>query len=197
LRVHVREYGFTLIELMVTLAVMAILLALAVPSFNEFLQRARTRGTADAYVNLVTQARAAAVKSGRDVTIGVRGTASDWCLGANGAPTPASGAAFGTSAACDCTAASNCSVDGDQLVLQAADYQGATVDAVGGTVTIDGKLGLQQPTGATTIPSRVTLARINSPDNNYELEVQIAPMGQATACVPASSRPIQGYPACP
>jgi prepilin-type N-terminal cleavage/methylation domain-containing protein len=47
------ELGFTLIELMVTLAVMAVVLAAAAPSFADFFDKSRVRGAADGVISLI------------------------------------------------------------------------------------------------------------------------------------------------
>ena len=49
--------GFTLVELMVAVVVLAILAALAVPSFNDFFERGRVRNAAEDLVSLVSNAR--------------------------------------------------------------------------------------------------------------------------------------------
>ena len=53
--------GFSLVELMVAVAVLAILLAAAAPSFAEFFDRARLRGAADDVTSLIATARGEAV----------------------------------------------------------------------------------------------------------------------------------------
>ena len=53
--------GFTLIELVVTLSVLAIILAFSISSFSEFFDRASVRGAADDMVSLVSTARGEAV----------------------------------------------------------------------------------------------------------------------------------------
>lgn len=61
--------GFTLIELMVTVALMAVLLALAVPSFRDLLAAQRVRATAFSMVSDLVLARSEAVKRGASVTL--------------------------------------------------------------------------------------------------------------------------------
>lgn len=61
--------GFTLVELMVTLAVLAILLAAAVPSFNALLRNNRLATQSNAFVAAVHLARAEAVKRGVAVSL--------------------------------------------------------------------------------------------------------------------------------
>lgn len=71
--------GFTLIELMVTIAVLAILLAVALPSFADFFDKYRLRGAVDDVVSVISNARAESVKADRDVNISFGGTAPQWC----------------------------------------------------------------------------------------------------------------------
>src|SRR5690606_12684667 len=87
--VQTRQPGFTVIELLITVAVVVVLLAVAVPSFIDFLEKARVKGAADDIVSMVSTVRAEAVKIGRDVTVSVGGTTTAWCVGANSAGVPA------------------------------------------------------------------------------------------------------------
>jgi type IV fimbrial biogenesis protein FimT len=63
------QRGFTLIELMVTIALVAILATLAAPSFQQTIASSRlTTATNDLYTSLV-QARSEAIKQGERVTV--------------------------------------------------------------------------------------------------------------------------------
>lgn len=61
--------GFTLVELMLTLAVAAILLAVAVPSYRSFVQGNRAASQANAFLRALTFTRSEAVKRAEVVTI--------------------------------------------------------------------------------------------------------------------------------
>lgn len=61
--------GFTLVELMVTIAIAAILLAVAAPNITSFLLRARISAHANDLVGAINLARSEAVKRGGGVTI--------------------------------------------------------------------------------------------------------------------------------
>lgn len=63
------EQGFTLIELMITVAVLAITVALAAPSFKDLLAAQRLRSVAYDMTSDLVLARSEAVKRGQDVTI--------------------------------------------------------------------------------------------------------------------------------
>jgi type IV fimbrial biogenesis protein FimT len=64
-----RSYGFTMIELMVTLVVLGILLGVGVPSFRLFLVNARTSAVANDITSAINLARSEAVKRAEPVTV--------------------------------------------------------------------------------------------------------------------------------
>jgi len=82
-----RENGFTLIELMVTLAIAAILLTVAIPSFNTTIKNNRIVTDANRLVSTIGLARSEAVKLGRTATVCVSADQAtctgetDWTLG--------------------------------------------------------------------------------------------------------------------
>ena len=67
--------GFTIIELIVALAVLAILVALAVPNFNDATLTARLNGFANSLVASSQVARSEAIKRNTNITL---------CMSANG-----------------------------------------------------------------------------------------------------------------
>lgn len=92
--------GFTLVELMVTIAIAAILLAMAVPSFTQLLANTREASAANSLVNAFQYARNTALRTGEPVTVCPTASASaaacsastDWNSGWGVIATPASGA---------------------------------------------------------------------------------------------------------
>lgn len=64
-----RTRGFTLIELMVTLAVLAIVLGIAVPSFQKQIVNNRSLAFGDEFAQALNYARSEAVKTNRRVSI--------------------------------------------------------------------------------------------------------------------------------
>lgn len=76
--------GFTIIELMVTVAIMMVVTMLALPSFEAARQRAVTRGAADQLLNFWNQARLEALKRNQYVKVNLvqSNSGKTFCLGA-------------------------------------------------------------------------------------------------------------------
>jgi type IV fimbrial biogenesis protein FimT len=75
--------GFTLVEMLIVVAIMAILLALAVPSFNSTVRDNRVLSATNSLAASVAQARSEAVKRGRMVSICPSSGAYTNCVGTN------------------------------------------------------------------------------------------------------------------
>lgn len=63
-----RQRGFTIIELMLAVAVLALILGLGVPSFVESIRNTQTRGLAESMQTGLQRARAEAIRRNRPVT---------------------------------------------------------------------------------------------------------------------------------
>lgn len=74
--------GFTLVELMVTLAVVAIIMAIAAPSFSQMIRDHRLITTANDFMGTMQLARSEAIRRGIQVTM-LPVTNGDWSSGWN------------------------------------------------------------------------------------------------------------------
>lgn len=74
--------GFTLVELMITIALLAIILSLAVPNMGFFVKKRALRSTFDELRLSLAYARSEAVKQGKNIYVlpATGGWALGWCV---------------------------------------------------------------------------------------------------------------------
>ncbi len=77
---RIGAFGFTLIELMVTIVIMAVAAALAAPSFSSLIGNYRVRSSAESILNGLNLARAEAVRRNSPVSFTLNGAASAWTV---------------------------------------------------------------------------------------------------------------------
>lgn len=105
--------GFTLIELMISVALIAVIAAIAVPSYRDFNQKTQLTGAAEEVFSHIQYARSESIANGEDIFVAFKGTgATGWCVG------------ISDGAACDCAASlAACTINGVQArSLQGNDY---------------------------------------------------------------------------
>ncbi|MFP4603532.1 MAG: GspH/FimT family pseudopilin [Halochromatium sp.] len=171
--------GLSLIELLVTMSLLAILLAVGIPSFQESQERARLRNSAEAIYSLLQFARSEAIKQYRDlfvvVSAGEAGPAGDgWCL------------AIANDHDCDCSVAGACQYGGadrQEHSLVGADFPGVAVDSNRASYRFERKLGKCSTAGTLTL-SGADASRIR---------IRVAPLGRVALC----SDDVLGLPECP
>lgn len=82
-----RQGGFTVLELVVTIAMIAVLVAIGIPTFDRMLTNSRLTASSNALVSSLQYARAEAVKYGDGVTICatadgiICANTNDWSIG--------------------------------------------------------------------------------------------------------------------
>lgn len=181
---HSSTRGFSLIELMVAVAVLAILLAVAIPSFNDFRQRAALRGAVDQMVSFWGDARFEAVRRNSLVKVGVVTKATgEYCIGAATTTIP------GDDSACDCFTAAACNVGqfpADQGEWRSIRLLGSP--AWGGSdADLQGVAVINPKRGNITESADADSVSLGSPANsgvNYRLNVAIDRNGRAVVCEP-------------
>lgn len=184
------QRGVTLTELMVALAVLAIIAVMAAPGFSDYFHKARMRGAGEALADLLTTARTEAIKRDRQVAVSIVGSGDSWCAGARAAENPSQGAMVQPAEPCDCTSGDACSIGGNPMRVSSDDFRAVTLATNQQAIVFDGKLG----TLTSMAPTRVTLA---GPEPRFNLRVEVGPMGLAALCVPDDSAPLSGVGRCP
>jgi type IV fimbrial biogenesis protein FimT len=81
-----RAAGFSVIELMMVVAIIGVVLMLAVPSFAEFLQNQQIRSASDAILNGLQVARAEAIRRNLSVEVAINVPETGWVVSESAAP---------------------------------------------------------------------------------------------------------------
>lgn len=158
--------GFTLLELSITLAIIGILVAAAVPIYKFYIDRERLRGAAESLYQHLLEARSEALKRQANIVFVLQAGGS-WCYGAT------------TTSSCDCASSGACNLG----QVSSTTYPGVSFNIASGTfpLTFSGNKG--------SINNAVTVEVSNS-QGTITLEANT--MGSLSIC----SDNVQGYPAC-
>jgi type II secretion system protein H len=208
-----RVQGFTLIEVMITIAIVAILVAVGVPSMNAFFDKKRLIKGAEAVYSELQLARSEAIARSQDTFVNFSWTdAETWFLGSSNTTgcnpavtTPADQADWAASSVCflviddgDGTIDDGTgTVDSDDLVLKrsaSTDYAGVNMTAAP-TFTGDG--------GANEIVFDFVRGTASSgsislqSDAGAQIQIDISLVGRISICSPAgATTKVQGYKDC-
>ncbi len=169
-----RSAGFTLIELMIAVTLLAILLSVGLPSFQQMMRNYEVRVAAESVANGLQRARAEAVAKNARVQF-VLGAGTSWYVDFVATPNPA--------ARLDSKASTDGSTNATLTVLPV----GAT------TITYNqlGQMVTPNPDGSAPL-TQVSLAATGG---NQNLRVIIGAGGNARVCDP--SLPSSNVRACP
>jgi type IV fimbrial biogenesis protein FimT len=190
-----RSNGFTIIELLVAISILAILAALAIPSYLDFFEKGRLRGAAEMVYEQLMFARTQAIKRSKpfSVTFNANGTDS-WSFGI-----------ADNSTGCDPTGA-DCTIsdynnDGDtddpedNLPMLFTDEisKGVVMNV---TTFADNKTGFEPVRGAALEGSSgAGEVVLKSDSDKYEIRVTVSKVGSITHCSPITKK-VFGYPDC-
>lgn len=179
--------GFTLIEALITLAVLAILVAMAAPALNDFFVKGRVKRATVEVQGLIAQAKADRVPYDSDISISMTpGNSATWCIG------------YAKTADCDCTltdpeAVGACSFEkvtgGDKVLhtVMGAEFPDVSLAETfpGIGATFDEVRGTASPAGTVQLSS-----------GNWGLGVVVSLTGRIRICGLATSTNSMGYPEC-
>jgi prepilin-type N-terminal cleavage/methylation domain-containing protein len=168
--------GFTLIEAMLVIAVVAILLTAGLPSFSALIDRHRLRGAAAELHAALLLARAEALRRGTAVSVAFGGeTDGGWCH------------ALSDQGPCDCLAPAACTLGGEPVRASHGDgFRGVQLSA-----------GFATPSSATFHPARGTASpgtvRLGLDGNDEEIRIVVSSLGRIRLCATGAAA---DYPPC-
>lgn len=166
---HKTQQGLTLIELMITVAIISIVAAVAVPAFNETIERNRLMSAVNKFKGDVELTRSEALKSGQDTYFNyvVTGTGVSWCYGLD-------------TGDCDCKTANSCSIGSTESSNNFEITQLSTPGVVDSTgeVIFDFRKG-----GLASTPTSTATTFVLSTDN-FQSTISINTAGRVSATDP-------------
>jgi type IV fimbrial biogenesis protein FimT len=171
------QRGLTVVELLVSMAVVTVLLAIAVPSFSDMLDASRLRGAEDNLTAYLRFAKAESTKRNRSISLTLQANAdgSDWCYG------------LSEDADCDCFSSGSCVYDGVERVAQDDDYGGVQI-----TITVShGRFSFQPKRNTVTAGSVTFIAA-----NGKQLKTVVSGYGRIRHCSPPGDVYLPGFPEC-
>ena len=166
-----KNQGVTLVELMVVIAIIGIIAGLAVPSYQDLLERNRLKQVVESLKSDMQFARTEAIKRSQKVVFSpTTGNKGAWCYGLN--PT----------APCTCGTAGSCGI---KTVAGSGFSAAVSMTASTGSSTFDFRRGTPSTTTNVTFASTKYTARVN-----------LNEAGRVRICTPSGTTGLPGYPSC-
>lgn len=182
-RSHAR--GFTLIEWLITVAIVALVAALATPSIRSMRDKALLKAAAQALYGDVQMARSEALRRGAHTTVQFTRSGSSWCS-AIGTVTTAP-----ATATCTCTSQVAC-IKRDLVDRQLADFP-----AMG--LVASSEMRFEPASGRLLTSaggdSEALSAELLSAYSSRRVRLTVSPLGMPSLCAPATGG-LTDYPAC-
>jgi type IV fimbrial biogenesis protein FimT len=162
------QLGLTLVELMIVVAIVAILAAAAAPSYRAWIQNSKVRTAAESIQNGIQRARSEAL---------IRNTPVQFSLGANSAWTV------------QCITAASCADFPGGLIESRVSNEGGTSAATivalpgGATNVTFTNLGIK----STTAANQLTQVNVSITDADRNLQINIGGGGNVRVCDPSAA----------
>jgi prepilin-type N-terminal cleavage/methylation domain-containing protein len=178
-----KQRAFTLLELLITVAVLAIILSVAVPSMRSAAEKRRITGAAEEIYSQLQLARSEAIARSEPVFMNIEAGA-DWAIG------------ISNDAACDpsdndpaCTLSDAANNNAITHRFTFNDHRDVAIATTANQVTFRSQRGTA--TGA-------TIDIISTGDMGYAMSVVVGPLGQVSMCSSNAdvSKYVSGYRPC-
>jgi type IV fimbrial biogenesis protein FimT len=182
--------GFTLLELVIVMVIAAIGIALAVPTYQDVMERRETTAQAEDLVAFVSFAQSAAIKYNKLISVHLTYTdAMNWCIGANEGSAP-----------CDCketdTGAANfCSLNDVAKIVRSSVQTKSSMTAASTDRTL-----VFDPIRGTMVTADLGTNHgltLESDNGHWSLQVDVGATGRVRICNPDDAKAVPGYQSCP
>ena len=183
-----RVRGFSVVELLMSLVLVAIGTALALPSYRDMVEKRQVTNAAEQLASFVNSAQGLAMKTNRVVTVEYTyADGDDWCVGAT----------LESECVCDAPESeSYCKIDSQAFVLNNThtgnlDLMHSMGSGGDGSWSFDPVRGL-----AAGIVEPLTM-ELRSPSGDFRLNLMVNEVGRVILCSGDSSHAVPGYEPCP
>lgn len=169
--------GFTLLEVLIVVGILAILATLAAPSFSSFIDKYRVKRAADSLSAFLINTKTEAIKQNTTVRAVFKssGGGTTWCAGMTTANT------------CDCTVLDSCTVNSMDRRVRGSDFKGIVLNS-----PADGAMFSFTPLRGAVNNGN---AQVQSAAG-LQVRVVVSGTGRIRLCSPSGGSYVGGYPAC-
>lgn len=206
-RTKATSKGFTMLELMIVMVIIAIGVALATPTYENIVQKRRVTGAAEEIAAFLALAQGEAIKRNEVVAVSTKraGDGATWCLGAmiKTAATDHCECDSTTTGDADYCDFNNTGAGAAQLINQVG-FDKFTMSDSGLPCTDNNDFNFNfDPIRGTkvldsgTIDGNLHEITLISSNTNYSLKVDVSVTGRVRVCNPDSNKKVPGFDDCP
>jgi type IV fimbrial biogenesis protein FimT len=182
--------GFSVVELMVSLAIFAVVAALALPSYAKMVEKRSLASAAEQMAAFVNFGQLESLKRNQPVTLSfTRRSHEDWCLGMT----------LGT-VKCDCeetddTQSDFCAIDGVEQIFNSDPFGNAelvhTIEIANGD-----SLSFDPIRGILLDPNDDLLVELHTDSRDYRVNLMMNATGSVVLCSTEEGTRLPGYEVC-